>query len=186
MFNRSLYVFAALGALFLAENAAYAFTVINQTDAEKMLIIREAKFVQIKNGSEVRPLDLPPHEMTIPPKQIYTFDLTESCTNLLISVVSFQERVIDNKIVGTKSTTTTAYVPYNYQGVKATHITNDWGVVVHNPTPQPDFGDWHSSQYYSKRFDWEQSVENGYGIKCLHPKALEKVASMDELPKELH
>lgn len=176
----------ALVALFLAENAANAFTVMNQTDAEKMLIIREAKFVQTSSGSEVQPLDKPPHEMTIPPKQIYTFDLTESCTNLLISVVSFQERVIDNKVVGTQSTTTMAYAPYNYQGLKSTHITNEWGVVVHNPTPMPDFGDWRSTQYYSKKFRWDQSVKDGYGIKCLHPNALEKVTSLDELPKELH
>jgi hypothetical protein len=83
------------------------------------------------------------------------------------------------------STKTTCYEPYSYQGSYETHITDDWGLVIHKPIENQKPGSFFDPDYARKSYIARQNLEQGYGIKCLHPKLLEKITSLAELPEEL-
>jgi hypothetical protein len=77
------------------------------------------------------------------------------------------------------------YEPYSYQGMKEDFVTDDWGLVIHKPMPLPKPRSFLDPDYLNQSFVERMNKERGYGIKCLHPKLLEKVSSFDELPEEV-
>ena len=196
MFYKKLFT-ALIITLISTTQPIFAFTIINQTDLKKVLIIEEAlerkevirKGAHVQTTTEVESLGHPPHKITILPKTIVHFDLKEPCTDLIVGVKTVTVKKGKGKKTKNTITSSTAYGVYDYQEDQPeTHITNAWGLVIHNPLPMPNVDNLDYFDFFERmnvKRAWENTKEQGYGIKCLHPKLLEKVTSLDELPAEL-
>lgn len=186
---KKLAIFTAIVIILLQNHMVFAFTIINQTDSEKVLIIQEAYRPQaVKSGDLSSPEPIgEPLEITVPAKNFSYFDLPEPCSVLLISVKTIEVTTTsEGKIRTTTSTTTSCYEPYNHNGQKANLINDEWGIVIHNPLEKPNLGNILSKDYFIKQFLWQQTKKQGYGIKCLHPLLLAQIDSLDALPEELN
>ena len=165
--------------------SVFGFTIINQTDSEKVLEIQEAYRPQSNepgNRAFPEPLGEKAHELTIPAHSKATVNLTEPCPVLLVGVVTTEGGFIASKT----STTTRAYEPYAHNGIDEPLLTDEWGIVIHKPLGIPKHEPSSTArERFRKAYIAKQNLEQGYGIKCLHPKMLELVTSLDELPEEL-
>jgi hypothetical protein len=175
---------SVLSALCL-HGSAFGFTIINQTDSEKVLEIQEAyrpESDQPGNRAFPEPLQEKAHEITIPAHSKATVNLREPCPVLLVGVVTTEGEFILSKT----STTTRCYEPYGYKGSDETLLTDEWGIVIHKPLGVPKHVPFSNvTEQFRKAYIAKQNLEQGYGIKCLHPKMLEQVTSLEELPEEL-
>lgn len=184
MFCRGVSVLTTL--LIGVSQLAFAFTVINQTDAEKVMEIESAyRSESGKPGVVGGLLDTAQasYKFTIPGKSIYTFTLTDACPEIIVSVMT----VTPTATGSSTSTFKSYYGPYEYHGEDDKLLTDDWGLVISNPNPTPirylEGGiDRNAFRRESMR---KIDVVRGCSIKCLHPGLLEKVTSMDVLPEEL-
>ncbi len=169
-----------------AHSSLLGFDIINLTDSEKVVQIQEAYRPQNdKSGNLGAPIPIGyrPYEVSIPANSIHTFPLRESCPILLVSMITSEKVKKGHQQTVTTSTTTTCYEPYDYQNSYQTRITNEWGIVIHKPIERSvSFSD---PDYGFKSYIDQRNLERGYGIKCLHPKLLEKTISLKELPEEL-
>jgi hypothetical protein len=77
------------------------------------------------------------------------------------------------------------YEPYDYDGENETLLTDDWGIVIHKPMIQENLDSPFDPNYIYRVYMNQKSKEDGYGIKCLHPKLLEKITSLEDLTEEL-
>jgi hypothetical protein len=172
-------------AVLCFHGSAFSFTIINQTDSEKVLQLQEAyrpESDQPGNRSFPEPLREESHEITIPAHSKATIDLTEPCPVLLVGVVTTE----GGFILSTTNTMTTCYEPYGYKGSDETLLTDEWGIVIHKPLEIPKHVPFSNvTEQFRKAYTAQRSIEQGYGIKCLHPKLLEQVTSLEELPEEL-
>jgi len=164
---------------------ASPFAVINQTTTDKNLEIFEAQRPTSDKPTELKwpePLNpKKPHTLKVPAKSKALCSI-QPCSVILVSVVTTTKQRNGLKKSTTTSKTTTCYEPYNCDVTKDANgakIDNNWGLVIHNPLPAKANDDWMTRYHKGKQ------TECGYGIKCLHPKDLEKVTSLDELPQEL-
>lgn len=168
-----------------AQSSLFGFTIINQTNSEKVLVIQEAYRPNNDPGKYPLPLGFSPYEVAIPPNSIYTFSLRERCPVLLVSVVMTKVVKKDDGECTSTSRSTTCYEPYSYQGKFETDITDDWGIVIYKPITNQKPIPFYDPYYAHRTFQARQNLQQGYGIKCLHPGLLEKVTSLEELPEEL-
>lgn len=187
MFYKKISLFLTSLVIVLCQTQTIsAFTIINQTDSRKIIIIQEAQRPLPDQQGNIRapvPMGYKPHKIKILPKEIYTFDLNEPCTGLIVGIEQVERK---DKSTKTTTTTSTFYEPYSYGGQKEAFIHNGWGIVIHKPLSNFNGGNRFSREYFMNKFKWEESVRQGYGIKCLHPLLLDKVTSLDELPAELN
>jgi len=168
-------------AVLYQSQSVQAFTIINQTDSKKVLIIEEARRPSSVSSGTVNapfPDSSKPHRINVPAKEVVTLDLAAPCPGLLVSV----EDVVKK---GSKKKTTTAIMSYEVYSYDVL-IDNNWGLVIHKPIENPDFGSPLSPDYFSREMLWQETVEQGYGIQFLHPNWLEKVTSLEVLPEELN
>jgi len=170
------------------QSSLLGFDIFNLTNSEKVLQLQEAYRPQAeKRGNLAAPISMgySPYEVTIPANSMQTFRLREDCSVLLVSVVTTKTvKKGDSESVST-SIMTTCYEPYSYQGSYERHITDDWGLVIHQPIENQKPGSFFDPDYAYKSFIARRNLEQGYGIKCLHPRLLEKITSLEELPEEL-
>ena len=173
-------VILSIFATLCLHGSAFCFTIINQTNSERVLRIQEAYRPQADKPGNLAypvPFDPNPHEISIPANSAHIFHLREPCTVLLVDVVTI-EKTFTNTTTNTTNTTTntatTCYGPYGYQGSNETLLTDEWGLIIHKPI-----------ENQTKSFFDRYNIKQDYGIKCLHPKLLEKVTSLEELPEEL-
>lgn len=172
-------IFTFLAISLIANAAASAFTIINQTDIEMTLKFEEAYRPRSDDSNLLTspiPLSSTAHEIKVAAKSIETFHELQPCSDLLVSVTTKSKKKKKEKIV----TTTTCYAPYSYNGQIATEITDDWGIVIHEPLLSHGLRD--TAQNLLDTFN---KKNQGYALKCLHPDLLKKVISLDALPKEL-
>lgn len=188
MFYKKICTLIIFMIVFFQSQSIFAFTIINQTDSEKILKIQEA-YRPVSEGNLNAPVPIGhlPHEITVPSKSVYYLDLVEPCPVLLVGVKTIVEEMeTDTGRFCRTTTTTTCYEPYECGDQKESLINDGWGLVIHNPILNPNLGNSFSPNYFVKKHQWEQTKKQGYGIKCLHPKLLEKVNSLDELPEDLN
>jgi hypothetical protein len=175
-------------ALMTLQGSAFALMIINQTDYEKVVQVQEAKRpLADKPGNMASPVSIgyKPYEITLPAHSAVMMQLREACPVLLVGVVTTKVTADAKGERRSTSTTKTVYEPYGYQGQEETNFSDDWGFVIHKPLPMPQFRGAFDSSYSSKLFFARRNLEQGYGIKCVHPLLLEKITSLDELPEEL-
>ncbi|HEY5259064.1 MAG TPA: hypothetical protein VIJ46_00325 [Rhabdochlamydiaceae bacterium] len=175
-------------ALLSLQGSAFGLTIINQTDAEKILQVQEAKRPPAdKSGNVEFPASIgcEPYEIAVPAHSAVMMELREACPVLLIGVVTTEVTMDADGEIESTSTSTTCYEPYGYQGQEETHFSDDWGIVIHKPLPMPQIRGGFDSSYFSKLYFAKRNLEQGYGIKCVHPILLGKVTSLEELPEEL-
>lgn len=165
--------------------SVFGFTIINQTDSEKVLKLQEAyrpESDQPGNRAFPEPLREESHEISIPAHSKATVNLTEPCPVLLVGVVTTK----GGFILSRTDTKTTCYEPYGYQGSDETLLTDEWGIVIHKPIGFPKHVSFSNISERVRKVNLaKKNLEQGYGIKCLHPKLLEQVTSLEELPEEL-
>lgn len=179
MFKKSYALIGLVCAVLCQSQSLQAFTVMNQTDSKMVLIIEESKFTNEPGGGRsIASLGSKPHKIKIGPKEIKTFDLKKECPALLVGI----EKTVVKGNKTTTTTDTTCCEGYPYDDEKDILITNDWGLVIHKPIENPDLGDRFSPNYFMNKMRWQLTVDQGYGIKCLHPKLLELVTTLDALP----
>lgn len=170
------------------QGSLFGFDIFNLTNSEKVLQLQEAHRPQAdKPGNLAAPIPVgySPYEVSIPANSMHTFRLREPCSVLLVSVVTTKTvKKGDSETVST-STMTTCYEPYSYQGRYETHITDDWGLVIHKPIENQNPVSFFDPDYARKSYIAQRNLEQGYGIKCLHPKLLEEITSLEELSEEL-
>lgn len=199
MFSKK--ILPALCLAVSAHGALFGFTIINQTDTERVVQIQEAYRPESKtSGTLATPVPFfeSPNEMTIPPHSVHTFSLRKSCPVVLVSLVTTEvvqecdnEKCESDECDCEKSdhelvhTRTTCYGSYNYRGRIEPDITDEWGIVIHKPILNQKPAFFLDPDYFLKSYLAKQNLEQGYGIKCLHPALLEKVSSLEELPEEL-
>ncbi len=171
MFRKCIFSLIAIG------QSVFSFTLINQTDREKVMTIEEAyRPSSNKPGNLAAPISLgyKPQKVKMDAHSRIDIRLRESCPTLLVSVITNQGKK--------KQTVTTFYDAYEVNGSESL-FTEDWGLVIHKPFESkvslldPD--------HQFKRYLAEQDRKRGYGIKALKPNLLAKVVSMEELPDEL-
>ena len=166
----------------------FGFDIFNLTSSEKVLKIQEAYRPESdKSGNLAAPTPIgdDPYEVTIPGNSLHTFRLRESCTVLLVSVVTTKTiKKGDIEMVSTRAATT-CYEPYDDEDNHQTHITDHWGIVIHKPIENQKPVSFFDRDYAYKNFIAQRNLAQGYGIKCLHPNLLKKITSLEELPAEL-
>ena len=170
------------------QSSVFGFEIFNLTNSEKILRLQEAYRPQAdKPGNLAAPIPVgySPYEVSIPANSMHTFRLRESCSVLLVSMVTNKTTKEGHSETVSTSTATTCYEPYSYQGSYETHITDDWGLVIHKPIENQKPGSFFDLDYAHKSYIARQNLERGYGIKCLHPRLVEKMTSLEVLPEEL-
>lgn len=173
---------------FGSQTSLFAFDIFNLTSSEKVLELQEAYRPQAdKPGNLAAPIPLgySPSRVSIPANSMHTFRLREPCSVLLVSMVTTTTVTQGDEETVSTSTTTTCYEPYSYQGSYETHITDGWGLVIHKPIENQKPVSFFDTDYARRSFLARRNLEQGYGIKCLHPRLLEKITSLEELPEEL-
>ena len=174
--------------MLVVANQASAFTIINQTKYDTDLTIIEAccsisKYDPNALG-DPEPLS-EPHDITVPAKSQIEITLTRECPVLIVrATTGMCKKVLDSssnlviRRIEEAKIIESFYRPYSYQYDWSPYITNEWGLVIHEPAAVQlcDF----SRARGDKQFD----AQRGYGIKCLHPLLLEKT-TVDQLPEEL-
>ncbi len=146
-----------------------AFLIINQTDKDRVLTLQEAfRPPAEKPGNKERPIPIndSPEQLTIPAKSIFDTDIVP-CGVLIVNMIHSYEE--GNSVV--ESTMATCYEPYSLGWFRVREITDDWGLVIHDPIKTPN-------QFLPP---WAKE----YNIKLVHPDILNKINSLDELPEEL-
>lgn len=174
--------------MFSVQGQVFGFVICNLTDSEKVLEIQEAyrpRSDKPGNLASPIPLDYSSYEVSVPAHSSHVFSLREPCSVLLVSVITTKTIKEDDHETVTKSKSTTCYTPYSYQGLSQTHITDDWGLVIHKPIPSQRLGSPFDRDYAYRMFTARQNLAQGYGIKCLHPNLLETITSLEDLPEEL-
>ncbi len=164
--------------------SAFALTIINQTDSKKNIEIEEAYRPEANRpGDLAAPISLvyKPQKIKVKANSICTIQLNVSCPVLLVGVTTIKK----NSKLSTESTVVTCYEPYDYQGQSETLLTDDWGIVIHKPIIRENLGSPFDPNYSYRLFMSQRNKEDGYGIRCLHPKLLEKVTSLEDLTEEL-
>jgi hypothetical protein len=173
---------------FSTQSSLFGFEIFNLTNSEKVLQLQEAYRPQAdKPGNLAAPIPVgySPYEVSIPANSMHTFRLREPCSVLLVSMVTTKTTIKGHSETVSTSTATTCYEPYSYQGSYETHITDDWGLVIHKPIENQKPGSFFDPDYAHKSYIARRNLEQGYGIKCLHPRLVEKITSLEELPEEL-
>ena len=168
---------------FSMTSSAFALTIINQTETKKVLKLEEAYRPISKTPGRTGfpvPFNNSSHKIKIPAQSVYTTQI-EPCSILLITVYTTEKA---EKNVTKTISNQTCYEPYDFEGYKENQITNDWGIVIYKPIvdqkPVSGFGRDYAMESFARR----QAIEQGYGIKCFHPRMLEDV-TVEELSKEL-
>jgi hypothetical protein len=178
-------VLSSILAALCFHGSVFGFTIINQTDTDKVLEIQEAYRPGSDQPGNVpfpKPLREEAHKISIPAHSSASIHLTE-CPDLLVSVVTTE---VSWGVLTKTDKVTTCYEPYGLGDKAANLLTDDWGIVIHKPFAVPtrpsgsDYG-----EYFRKKYIAENNLKQGYGIKCLHPQYLEQVASLEDLPEEL-
>lgn len=165
--------------VFGLSQSAFAVTIINQTDSDKVIKIQEAyRPDPDKPGDLAAPISFgyPSEEIKIAALSIQTIPLRTNSPVLLVTIISQKK---DDK----KSTTTeitTCYEPYVFQDQQEEYFTDDWGFVIHKPI-EGKYLPFSNPNYW----DLEMAKKQGYGIKCFHPLLLVKITSLEELPEDL-
>ncbi len=174
MLNKIIYLFL-VGICGFA-NYGLAFTIINQTDASKVIEIQEAYRPAPKEPGELcapQSLGYCCKKTTLSPYSSLDVTLKHNPSVLLVSIIT--EKKKGRKITTTKETT--CYEHYDYLGQYVENFDDNWGLVIHKPI------DLKNSDFLSDY--WNRiNQERGYGIKCLHPQLLTKFTSAEELPEE--
>lgn len=162
----------------------YSFTIVNQTDTEKTISIEEAYRPKSKDSREkLAPVSLghSPIVLTVEPKSEAEFDLRENCAVLLVNVTSTQTSSNGYQTTNKTIKRQTCYEPYNYQGENFLQFTDDWGLLFYQPEDLPEVSTRNFNAYFARK----TAVDQGYGIKCLHPIYLENVSPTGNLPDML-
>ena len=176
----------SLLAMLCFHGSAFGFTIINQTDSDKVLEIQEAYRPESDQPGKVpfpEPLRGEAHKISIPAHSSSTINLTEPCPVLLVSVVTME---VSWGVLTKTNKVTTCYEPYGLDDKDETLLTDDWGIVIHKPfavSTRPSGSNY--GEYFRKKYIAENNLKQGYGIKCLHPQYLEQVTSLEEFPEEL-
>lgn len=161
--NFLLFTFCAVGFT----QSLSAFTVINQTDKDRVLTLQEAYRPEAEMpGNLERPIALnsTPIRVVVPAKSAIITDIAP-CTVLLVNMKEIVRRGKKN----VSAMSLSCYEPYSLNQFPVDEITDDWGLVIHDPIPTA----------------WSLPWEKPYGIKLVHPELLEKIDSLDVLPVEL-
>ncbi len=162
----------------------YSFTIVNQTDEKKTISIEEAYRPKSEDPRQkLAPVSLghSPIDLTIEPKSAMEFDLRESCSVLLVNVTSVQKSSNSHMTSTSSVKRQTCYEPYNHQGENYHQFTDDWGLLFYQPEDLPEISKRDIHAYFTRR----AALEQGYGIKCLHPIFLESVSPSGSLPEVL-
>lgn len=163
--------------LFSLSASVSAFTIINQTDSEKVIEVTEAKRpVSNQPGILKEPVALnKPHHLTIPAKSIAQFKLRQQCPLVLFTIVTKKITGKSFKKKKTEKLRSTAVYGPDANGL----LTDEWGIVIHKPF-RSVLSDRSVFDYLNEQAD----VKRGYGIKCLEPDLLNKTTVYD-LPQEI-
>ncbi len=178
---------ASLSVLLLA-NQASAFTIINQTNYATDLTIIEACCSISKHDpnalGDPEPLS-EPYTITVPAKSQIEITLTRECPVLIVrATTGMCEQVFDSsshlvkRRIEESKIIESFYRPYSYNYDCSPYITNEWGLVIHEPIAIKLF------DFSRARGDKQFDAQRGYGIKCLHP-ILIKITTVTNLPEEL-
>jgi|GEM_PF-2490646 len=178
MFRKLLLALAAL-----VHSSTFAFTIINQTDSKKIITLKESYRPQCDiPGNLERPIPLGYKvlKVIVPAKSSQVVFLREPCGVILMGITTKEKKKNGEK---TTCHWETCYEPYSYNGQNEQLITDEWGIVIHEPFEQTL--SLFDPNYSDKSYFLNKAMEQGYGIKCLHPKILEKINSFDSIPDEL-
>jgi len=174
MFRKLLLALTAL-----LHTSTFAFTIINQTDSEKVIKLQEA-YRQKSNTpgtiSAPEPYGYEPLTIRVPANSSQTVLLRAHCSTLIVGVITKDKD-------GRERNNKTCYDPYCHRNNAEYCFTDKWGLVIHKPCKK-DIS-YFDPDCAEKLSIMKNEKKNGYSIKCLHPKLIRKTIYSDSLPIEI-
>jgi len=156
----------------------FAFTIINQTDSEKVIRIQEAFRPHSDRPGNLAapiPFGVPARQITIAPHCREIILLQSTPTVLLVTIITKKKNGRRTKTIEE----TTCHETFPFQDRFEDEFNDDWGLVIHKPIREDCF------PFFNDRWILRRELEQGFGIRCLHPLLLGTITSMEELSEEV-